>query len=251
MGMTIHYTLRSKLRSEAQVHSLIDQLRQRAFDLPFHVVGPLVALNSQTRETEAMKPDDPRRRLLMQGATYLEHTWPGYGTCEYRVAPTRLVAFSTCPGEGCEHARFGLCRYPSTLTVPDPRQPQRLQTFRTKLSGWQWGSFCKTEYASHPRHGGLEHFLRCHLSVIRVLDAAMELDLLDEVDDESGYWQKRSLHDLARLVGDISTLAAGWVGRIKDACGEEFMESFTAGGNYERLEADTPVPHPTMKGDPA
>ena len=30
----------------------------------------------------------------------------------YRVAPTHVIAFSTWPGQGCEEANFGLCRYP-------------------------------------------------------------------------------------------------------------------------------------------
>jgi hypothetical protein len=56
---------------------------------------------------------------------------------------------------------------------------------------WSWRSFCKTQYASNPQLGGVQGFLRCHLSVIRLLDAAQELGILGEVNDEGGYWERR------------------------------------------------------------
>src|SRR6185369_17210109 len=103
--------------------------------------------------------------------------WPGYGIVEHEFVPQQVIGFCTVPGDGCEAANFGLCRYPATNTVRDPRQPELFQTIRTRLAGWRWSSFCKTVYASNPEFGGVENFLRCHLSIVRLLDRAQELGL--------------------------------------------------------------------------
>ena len=42
MGLTIHYSLQSDTRSERKARSLVEQLRQRAMDLPFENVGEIV-----------------------------------------------------------------------------------------------------------------------------------------------------------------------------------------------------------------
>ena len=58
----------------------------------------------------------------------------------------------------------------------------------TKLTGWNWGSFCKTQYASDPNCGGIPNFLRCHISVITLLDRMAKLPGLKvTVDDEGKY----------------------------------------------------------------
>ena len=60
MGLTIHYNLRSKLRSVSQIRPLIEQLRSRAFDLPFHVVGPLITMHSDDSEAGGQEQAKPR-----------------------------------------------------------------------------------------------------------------------------------------------------------------------------------------------
>lgn len=159
MGLTIHYSLQTNLRSVPQVRHRVNQLRSRALDLPFAEVGPLVVLQGPDCEFKNRERDDPHRWLLIQCGEHLEHDWSGCGTCIHQLAPSHVIAFSTWPGEGCEPANFGLCRYPGTITVADPRNPQRLQSIRTQRSGWRWSSFCKTQYASNPECGGVEHFL--------------------------------------------------------------------------------------------
>ncbi len=115
------------------------------------------------------------------------------------VNPTRIIAFETWPGPGSEPANFGLCLYPAEIEWEyTPEDDQRFQgssegrlrlarfalatsgtvtasgthTFTrspaafneirkvpTKLAGWYWGSFCKTQYASDPECGGIPNFL--------------------------------------------------------------------------------------------
>jgi hypothetical protein len=86
---------------------------------------------------------------------------------------------SVLPGEGCENADFGLCRYPG-------------------VKGWKLTSCCKTQYAA--RHG-IEHFLACHRRVISLLDLWRDFGVKLDVCDEGEYWQTRSLDNLRQRVG--------------------------------------------------
>ena len=108
---------------------------------------------------------------------------------------------------------------------------------RTRLSGWCWGSFCKTQYASNPECGGVANFLRCHLSVIRMLDHAKELGILRSVSDEGDFWEKRNIEDLSREVGQWNEAIAGWLGQLKDQLGPDLLAAITKFPNFEHLEA--------------
>ena len=125
---------------------------------------------------------------------------------------------------------MGLAVYPKTMEVDGKR-------VRTNLSQWSWSSFCKTQYASNPEYGGVEHFLRCHLAVVKLLDHAKTLGLLGEVNDEGDFWEKRDVQALAKEVGDWNTMLAGWAGRFKDAFGEGIVSEIANFPNFERLEA--------------
>ena len=72
-----------------------------------------------------------------------------------------------------------LATYPKTILIEDERtrRPKRLHTNR---SAWSGGGFCKTQYASDVRCGGVPNFLRAHLSVCRLLDHAKELGILKD-----------------------------------------------------------------------
>jgi len=208
MGLTIHYQLQSTSRSPKKARQLIDQLRQKALDLPFKEVGEIVELDGDTADFDKLNRDNPKRWLLIQAGQYIERD-----ERHYRVTPQRVIAFSTWPGEGSEEANFGLAIYPKTIEVDGKK-------LRTGLGDWSWGSFCKTQCASNPECGGVENFLRCHLAVVKLLDHAKSLSILKDVNDEGDYWQKRDMKALAQEVGDWNTMIAGWAGRFKDAFGE-------------------------------
>jgi hypothetical protein len=147
----------------------------------------------------AAGPDDPRRWLFTQSARWDWRKGEGF-----RVAPRRLFAFSASPGAGCEEANFGLALYPATLDVEGKRR-------RTGLGGWSWASFCKTQYAAGPKVGGVggvANFLKCHLAVIELLDAAKAIGFAVEVVDEGDYWERRDPVALAGQVGGQSPPAA-------------------------------------------
>lgn len=225
MGLTIHYRFQSTANSASEARRLVEALRQNALDLPFKEVDEIVELSGDSANSDKLVQDDPNLWLLIQAGRYLvrKHT-------HYQVNPIHVIAFSTYPGDGCESANFGLCLYPKTIEIEGKR-------IRTGLKGWCWSSFCKTQYASNPDCGGMENFLRCHLSLVKLLDCAAELGLLGEVNDEGEYWEKRDLPALVNEIGEWNNMMAGWAGRLKDALGEGAIAEITKFPNFEHLEA--------------
>ena len=184
MGLTIHYNLRSAARWPQQAWDMVARLRGPALDLPFERVGDTVELQGAQCNHEQYDRDHPHRWLLIQAGQYVDD--PQNAGYSYGVTPQHVIAFSTWPGAGCEEANFGLCRYPSAIEVDNPVRRGNKRRIATRLAGWRWASFCKTQYASNPQHGGVANFLRCHLAVITMLDHARSLGILSQVNDEGG-----------------------------------------------------------------
>ncbi|HQU45826.1 MAG TPA: hypothetical protein PK867_23630 [Pirellulales bacterium] len=162
-------------------------------------------------------------------------------TRSLEAAPLELFAFWLTPGAGCEPARIGLARYPREVAATyDPFEDVRLldgrgrlssrkwrrrlarygsprgdsphdyvelRTVPTRLAGWRWGSFCKTQYASDPKHGGPANFLRCHISLVALL--------------EVGHWNE---------------LIAAALGALKDAFGPSLAAPIFSCRDFERFE---------------
>lgn len=195
MGLTVHYDLKLGVASAAKARQVLERLRRHALKLPFAKVK-LVHEIDVDREDEDAWPDG--LQLLQRGDLY------------YDVFPTRGFQFHTLPGEGTEVATFGLCEYPKTI-VADGRR------VRTKLTGWCWHDFCKTQYASNPKYGGVENFIQAHVALIELLDYARELGLETKVHDEGRYAERRDVDALREEVADWNGLVAGMVGTLKDA----------------------------------
>jgi hypothetical protein len=232
MGLTIHYSLHLPGRDEAEARRIVEQLRHRALSLPFAEVGELVDLAGTACDCDLEEHEPRDHWLLIQAKKWIE--------CDgghLAVAPERVIAFKTSPGEGSESANFGLCLYPARLKGSGERDRKQMKT--GLAPGWHWSSFCKTQYASNPAHGGVENFLRAHLSIVRLLDLAGELGILYEVSDESEYWKKRDAKALAETVGRWNAMMAGFVGSMKDARGgKDVQAEITNFPNYEHLEAE-------------
>ena len=236
MGLTIHYSLKYDGR-QGDARRLLDQLHSRARDLPVAEVSEIVELSGADCDSEQRERDDPLRWLLIQAGHYLELPSKGNVHVQAHVLPTHLIAFETMPGEGSEPANFGLCRYPATIGVNDNRHPDGQVRRRTGLSGWRWGSFCKTQYASSLECGGVQNFLKCHLAVIRLLDRAKELGILENVGDEGDYWGKRDIQSLAKEVGEWNSMIANFAGQLKDQLGDGVEAPITKFPDFEHLEA--------------
>ena len=235
MGLTVHYSLYAEGHSPSQVRDKLAQLRSRALDLPFVRVDEIVEVSGSACNFQQYAQDHPLRWLLIQAEQYLSD--PRYEGYSYSVAPLHVIAFSTWPGAGCEEANFGLCQYRQVIQVDTPGQPGRKRRIRTGLSGWRWSSFCKTQYASNPDCGGVGNFLRCHLAVIKMLDQAQSLGLLDHVSDEGGYWDKRDLRGLAEEVGVWNEMVAGLAGQLADWFGKDVVSAIANFPTFEHLEA--------------
>ena len=234
MGLTIHYHLRSSARSPKTARELVARLRSRALDLPFEQVDDIIELSGSECHYQQYDRDHPSRWLLIQAGQFVED--PQYQGRSYDVPPQHVIAFSTWPGQGCEEANFGLCRYPAAIEVELPRCGRK-RRIPTRLHGWHWGSFCKTQYASNPECGGLRNFLRCHLAVIAMLDHARSLGILDHVSDEGGFWEKRDVEALAQEVGQWNEMLAGLAGRLKDLAGDQVLAEIAKFPDFEHLEA--------------
>jgi hypothetical protein len=111
-------------------------------------------------------------------------------------------------------------------------------TLATGLSGWLWQSFCKTQYASNPDDGGMANFVRCHVTVVRLLDCAKKMGILESVKDEGDFWEKRDAKALVEEVGRWSRHIAGLVGQYKDHIGGDIVAPIAEYPSFEHLEAD-------------
>jgi hypothetical protein len=142
------------------------------------------------------------------------------------IEPEVAVYFTLRPGEGAEPAIFGLARH-----RPNPRT-------RGRWFG-QWA--CKTQYAASPKHGGIDHFVRCHLAVIAALDLVKRRRISVKVFDDGGFWKSRRLPRLLAALDAHDRVIARVVGRFKDAFADRggVVAPITERPDFEHLEAAT------------
>jgi len=234
MGLTIHYSLKAR-GGDAHARKLITALHQAAQDLPFKELGGVVDLSGGECNHNQRHQDDPLSWMLIQAQESVEIVSKRAGQsfqAWQRVTPTCLIGFTTWPGDGCEEANFGLCQFPAVVETADG-------PLKTRLSGWRWSSYCKTEYSNNPNCGGLPNFLQCHLSVIALLDKAKALGCLEHVGDEGEFWEKRDLQALSVQVGLSDQMIAAFGGLLKDLTGDGSTVEVAVGKypDFEQLEA--------------
>jgi hypothetical protein len=225
MGLTIHYSLKSDAGDLEQARQQVERLRQAALDLAMSEVGEVVDVAGPACDYQIAR-DDPLRWLLIQ-ARQLTRIGEGY----YLLVPNHVIAFSTWPGPGSEAANFGLALYPDTVETQGGELP-------TGLAGWSWQSFCKTQYASAPDAGGIANFIRCHVTVVRLLDRAKAIGILDSVKDEGHFWENRDVKALVETVGQWNSHVASLVGQIKDLWKGNIVAPIAEYPNFEHLEAE-------------
>jgi hypothetical protein len=199
VGLTVHYKFSAPGRTVAAIRPLVERLRRHALTLPFKKVTDLFELKHKACEFRGGHACEPHAWLKVQTIRFSTREKGNtiYSTDEEH--PVHIVAFTVFPGDGCEPANFGLCKYPGNL------------------KDWSWSSFCKTQYASNPTAGDMANFLKCHLSLVALLDKAREMEILGEVHDEGQYWDKRDLTALVKTVGVWNEMTAGFYGQFRDA----------------------------------
>jgi hypothetical protein len=229
MGLTIHYTLTLPAKTTIpDVKQKLGALRQACLDLPFQEVGELMEFKGETESNFDLRDrEDPLRWFLCQADTHISFKYDRAGkpvpvqagtdgSYGRTVLPEHVIGFSTYPRNGSEEANIGLSRFPKTVIVRNERTGKDHRIKVEGGDGWRWHSFCKTQYANEH---GLENFLRCHLSVIAMLDAAKRIGFEATVNDEADYFEKRDVHGLVKAIGEWDQMIAAFGGSLKDAAG--------------------------------
>src|ERR1039457_4961407 len=131
MGLTIHYDLALPAKTLLpDVRQKLGALRQTCLDLPFKEVGEPIEFKGEECDWNKRDQEDPLRWFLIQSDTTVHFKYDrsgkpvrvdGWrdGSHGRSVLPDHIVGFSTWPGDGCEEANIGLCRFPRTTTIPN------------------------------------------------------------------------------------------------------------------------------------
>jgi len=307
MGLTIHYTLKSRARSPERATALVEQMRQLALDLPFDSVdeqvqhiGPDVC----QRPLDDLRSDEPMFSTVLDAVEHVPIPWLRKRHGSVTAQPLEIISFRTVPGPGSEWASFGLARYPVEVPVsycprdddqfirtvrnsgstrwdfnwnkwqrwlvdngfdrwddPDEDRFREQRFIGTRLGGWRYSAFCKTQYASNPECGGIPNFIKCHLCVVHLLDRIGALPTMKvQIDDEGRYGRSYYTDDpwddlrvytwhegqydvkaLAEEVGEWNEMIAAQFGALNDALRASGSENSLEGPitgfpNFERLE---------------
>lgn len=220
MGLAINYKLWAPESLPVRtLRGWLEQTRAFALKLGCKEVGPV----------EKVGPDFiwGRRSLTGPGP------WgPETPLCE--VKPRRGYVVEIWPGDGCESAHFGLCQYPRQVRIYG-------DLYRPAFAiGWTFRSSCKTQYA---HEHGWEHFLRCHQTIISLLEFMQGLGIGMAVDDEGQYWQTRSEAKLRAMINCYDGFMAAVAGMVKDVADETgtglaVEAPIFARKDFEKLEAE-------------
>jgi len=73
---------------------------------------------------------------------------------------------------------------------------------------WFGSAFTKTQYATD--------FLRCHITIIRILDICKAVGILSKVLDEAQYWESRNLRLLAKNINESTAFISSVIGKIEE-----------------------------------
>jgi hypothetical protein len=160
----------------------------------------------------------------------------GYRRRFVPITPHSGSALMIEVGNGCEPLVLALCKYPAMWRCHHGRSMQRWHP--TNISSeWQFSWFCKTQFAG--QHGAA-HFLRCHKTVISLLDFCKKSGVTVGVKDEAGYWEQRNEEDLRKTLRRNESLMAAFAGMLKDAAGDTEQRTVDSPifdyANFEHLE---------------
>lgn len=185
MGLTINYDITAnKILESTDAAVAVEKMRQKALDLPFEEVSGVIHLkgrkqcNFKTYQRDKNKEDEFMSCIMAASSVDIsEHS-------SVSVCAKELFCFHINVGAGSEWATIGLATYPKTVTYVDSFKRKR--KIHTKMSQWSMGSFCKTQYANNPDCGGLRNFIRCHVSLIMLLEQISEIPEVDVVINDEG-----------------------------------------------------------------
>ncbi len=226
MGLTIYYRLYAPhLKSRKEALEIVDQLRTFAKTLPIHRCSKITAWSRERGPEEVGRFHG---YILPLGKNKDD-------TSYLHVEPLELVMFRI-NHRGSETASFGLARFPAEAQDTE----KGIARQRTRLRGWNWQNFCKTQYASLPSAGGWSNFFNIHDSICQILKEAERLGIKVKVSDEGGYWKNQDPEKLRAAVEKCNALVAAFVGSFKDMMKDQtegVVAPITQDPTFEHLEA--------------
>ena len=228
MGLTLFYRLTLPGRTSLdEVRTKLSALKSFAATLEFDaVVGP-----HDYSVDELVREYDRPEIVPIVVTTMAGDTPDFYG---FSSSDPCVPTFAIAPGRECEPAIFGFlppgsrARYSDS---DDDRSP----------GDWFWSGACKTQYASIVSN---EHFVKCHVGLVRVLDHARTLGIDVSVADEGGYWDHRSTDKLIAAVVDMNRIIARFAGALSDRMGDahSIEAPIFDHAEFEHLEMERPEP---------
>jgi hypothetical protein len=206
MGLHLCYELDlARDLSFADVTERVRQLHRVAVTLPFDMVGPVVQVNEGESLGEKADSDSGLVSFVRLCAQIrLDPRDPVTGA-RIDLLPN-AVGFAVNAGDRCETATFGVAWVP-----PSDEDGNRL---RGEPYIWHWHAVPKTQYALVL---GDDHLIRCHTSLVKLLDKAGELGFDVTVRDETHYWETRDTNVLLSEVREMNRIVARVAGNIHDA----------------------------------
>jgi hypothetical protein len=157
---------------------------------------------------------------------------------------TAVVSFILRPSPGTETGGLGVARSPMSITVPNAKSAEiEPRTLAIPYARWPWRGrdSIKTQYSGHARFGGIDHFVRSHLTVIAALDAARDEGFELDVVDDGGYFEHRDVEKLLAELARWNHLVARVAGAFSDAfrgrVDGTLASPIAARADFERLEA--------------
>jgi hypothetical protein len=226
MGITIDYTFKAHPCDEEQARALVYKLRQRCLDLPFLEVGEIREFGEDEVDFRLLPRTSPDVWLFIQAArSFSPEPESASG---YWIEPSKLIVFTTRPGAGAEPAFFGLGVYTDHVHEWDRSvdPPVFVKEIPTNFGDWSWSSFCKTQFASREECGGVRNFIRTHMTLIKVLDYAKELGILEKVNDGAEYWETRDLDKLVSEMSIINAAISAFSGKAGEKLVRDLLKDF-------------------------
>ena len=238
MGLSIGYELRASASVE-EARELVRRLHERAVEVGFvceevrEFSGEEAVATSETRTT------DPEWWLKIRGGYCIPMNNEESDKEYISLDPLHMIAFMCWPGK-TEPSCMGLCRLPAKARRKIDGRSIEFDTGFGDI--WAWQSSCKTQYASDPQNGGIEHFLDSHIRLIALLDFAKDLGILHDVGDDGGYWLDRDRQKLASEIHRWNVKVAGIVGTLNDLFEGQGKDrgsaAITKFLDFEHLEAE-------------
>jgi len=208
MGLHLCYELGvPRETSMDQVVERVGQLYQVATTLSFDRLGPLVRTTAGDTLGEPSEADSSLANWFRFSAMCRLDPRDTVTGARTQVLPD-AAGFVVQPGDYCEAATFGLAWVP-----PEDEDGDRI---RGVPYVWHWHAVCKTQYASNL---GDEHLIRCHTSLVALLDRAPDLGFDVTVRDETHYWETRDTNVLLAEVREMNRIVAHIAGAFHDAAG--------------------------------